>query len=165
MLIPLHRSEWAVNMHRDAMASHLGHPDQLMYFAAAEGVPVERVRLSMLERMVEPCGPKPRKLRGTREEEVVEGGLQKQLEDAAAKAEQAAGGESLKPVLPGGGRAKAGDGSEHDEYDMDDSAAGRAGDGEDESEDPAHPRRSGPTKGIRFVAAGAAASSGAGAFA
>lgn len=54
-------SEWAVNQHRDTLASHLGHYDMLSYFAAAENEAVGRVRYNMLEKMLQPCGPPPQK--------------------------------------------------------------------------------------------------------
>jgi len=136
-------------MHRDTLASHLGHNDQLMYFAAAEGVPLERVRLSMLERMVEPCGPRPRRLRGTKDEEIVQGGLHKQLEDAAAKLQQAAGEDPIgssgpSPLARATAGARSGGGAaENDEYDLDAGAAGRAGDGEEEEDDEFDGGRSG----------------------
>jgi hypothetical protein len=59
--LPGHRSEWAVNHHRDSIASHIGHTDQLAYFAAAENAAVGRVRYAMLEKMIAPCGPPPTK--------------------------------------------------------------------------------------------------------
>ena len=58
---PCARSEWAVNHHRDSLASHIGHTDMLAYFAVAENESVGRVRYAMLERMVQPCGPPPAK--------------------------------------------------------------------------------------------------------
>jgi len=54
-------SEWAVNHHRDAMASHIGHSDLLAYFAVAEGEAIGRVRYTLLEKMLQPCGPPPTK--------------------------------------------------------------------------------------------------------
>jgi hypothetical protein len=52
-------SEWAVNQHRDSMASFRGHPDALSLFAMAENQTTGRVRYNMLEKMVQPCGPPP----------------------------------------------------------------------------------------------------------
>uniref|UniRef100_A0A7S0AMA1 Splicing factor subunit n=1 Tax=Minutocellus polymorphus TaxID=265543 RepID=A0A7S0AMA1_9STRA len=51
--------EWATNQHRDTMASHVGHYDQLSYYAVAQNESVGRVRARMLEKMLEPCGPPP----------------------------------------------------------------------------------------------------------
>mmetsp|Transcript_1908 Transcript_1908/g.2461 ORF Transcript_1908/g.2461 Transcript_1908/m.2461 type:complete len:97 (-) Transcript_1908:1582-1872(-) len=51
--------EWAVNHHRDSLASHIGHYDLLSYFAVAENESVGRVRTEMIEKMVQPCGPPP----------------------------------------------------------------------------------------------------------
>lgn len=42
-------SEFAVNHHRDTIASHMGHIDMLYYFALAENVPVERCRYELFE--------------------------------------------------------------------------------------------------------------------
>ncbi|RLN90390.1 hypothetical protein BBJ28_00015383 [Nothophytophthora sp. Chile5] len=58
--VPL-RSEWAVNQHRDTLASHLGHSDMLAFFAVAENEAIGRVRYNMLEKMLQPCGPPPQK--------------------------------------------------------------------------------------------------------
>lgn len=52
-------SEWVVNHHRDSMASHIGHSDMLAYFAVAEGESIGRVKYTMLEKMLQPCGPPP----------------------------------------------------------------------------------------------------------
>ena len=43
------RSEWAVNMHRDTYASHIGHEDMLYFVSVADNESVERVRYTMLE--------------------------------------------------------------------------------------------------------------------
>jgi len=51
---------WGVNIQRDSIASHLGHGDLLMYFATAENQSIERTRLNLLEKMVQPCGPPPK---------------------------------------------------------------------------------------------------------
>ncbi|RLN74847.1 hypothetical protein BBJ28_00022290, partial [Nothophytophthora sp. Chile5] len=53
--------EWAVNQHRDTLASHLGHSDMLAFFAVAENEAIGRVRYNMLEKMLQPCGPPPQK--------------------------------------------------------------------------------------------------------
>mmetsp|Transcript_16862 Transcript_16862/g.27330 ORF Transcript_16862/g.27330 Transcript_16862/m.27330 type:complete len:95 (+) Transcript_16862:62-346(+) len=52
--------QWGVQMQRDSIASHLGHSDLLSYFAVAENESVERVRLNLLEKMIQPCGPPPK---------------------------------------------------------------------------------------------------------
>ncbi len=57
--LPLPRSEWVVNHHRDSMASHIGHSDMLAYCAVAEGEAIGRVKHTMLEKMLQPCGPPP----------------------------------------------------------------------------------------------------------
>lgn len=56
----LTKFEWGVNIQRDTIASHLGHADILTYFAVAENESVERVRLNLLEKMLQPCGPPPK---------------------------------------------------------------------------------------------------------
>ena len=53
--------EWASNQHRDSIASHLGHHDMLQYFAVAQGDSIGRVRYTLLEKMLQPCGPPPEK--------------------------------------------------------------------------------------------------------
>ncbi len=55
----LTRHEWATNHHRDTFASLLGHPDMLAYCAVAENVSVGRMKYTMLEKMLQPCGPPP----------------------------------------------------------------------------------------------------------
>ena len=52
------KREWAINQHRDSYASYLGHQDLVTYFALAENVSLERARVNMLEKMVQPCGPR-----------------------------------------------------------------------------------------------------------
>ena len=53
------RHELAVQNHRDTYATILGHHDMLLYAAAAEGVCGARMRLSLMERMIAPCGAPP----------------------------------------------------------------------------------------------------------
>ncbi|KAI0560072.1 Splicing factor 3B subunit 10 (SF3b10) [Gracilaria domingensis] len=53
--------EWATNQHRDSIASYLGRPSLLHYFAVAEGISVGRVKLNLLEKMHRPCGEAPSK--------------------------------------------------------------------------------------------------------
>ena len=55
------RHELAVAHHRDTYATMLGHADMLLYAAAAEGVCSARMRLTLMERMVAPCGAPPAK--------------------------------------------------------------------------------------------------------
>mgnify|MGYP003316119222 FL=1 len=52
--------ELATNQHRDSLASHVGHYDQLSYYAVAQNESVGRVRVQMLEKMLQPCGPPPK---------------------------------------------------------------------------------------------------------
>ena len=51
--------EWAVNQHRDTVASHVGHYDMLSYFAVAQNDSIGRVRYQLYEKMLQPCGPPP----------------------------------------------------------------------------------------------------------
>jgi splicing factor 3B subunit 5 len=50
------RHEWASHLHRDSIASYLGHASVVEYFALAEGVSVGRARLNLLERLHRPVG-------------------------------------------------------------------------------------------------------------
>jgi len=52
------RDEWATQVARDTLASHVGHADQLAYFALAANESVARTRLDVLQRMVRPLPPK-----------------------------------------------------------------------------------------------------------
>ena len=42
-------SEWLTNQHRDTYATHLGHHDQVAFFAVAQNDAVGRVRYQLLE--------------------------------------------------------------------------------------------------------------------
>jgi len=53
--------EWATNIHRDTMASHVGHYTRLAYFALCENEPVARVRFNCLQAMIQPCGKPPKR--------------------------------------------------------------------------------------------------------
>jgi splicing factor 3B subunit 5 len=46
--------EWATNQHRDTYASFVGHTDLLSYFAIAENKSMERKRVELLEKMIQP---------------------------------------------------------------------------------------------------------------
>eukprot|EP01138_Halocafeteria_seosinensis_P006638 gb/GECG01006786.1/.p1 GENE.gb/GECG01006786.1/~~gb/GECG01006786.1/.p1 ORF type:complete len:139 (+),score=32.80 gb/GECG01006786.1/:1-417(+) len=61
--------EWAVNQHRDTLASHVGHFDQLALFAVAENESIARTRYNMKEKMLQPCGPPPAVITASGEEE------------------------------------------------------------------------------------------------
>jgi splicing factor 3B subunit 5 len=50
-------SDWITNQHRDTLASHVGHYDQLSFYAVAQNESIERVRIQMLEKIYQPCGP------------------------------------------------------------------------------------------------------------
>jgi splicing factor 3B subunit 5 len=51
--------EFMTNQHRDTAASHIGHYDQLSYMAVAQNESIGRVRIQLLENMIQPCGPPP----------------------------------------------------------------------------------------------------------
>ena len=42
-------SEWAVNHHRDSMASHIGHHDLMSYFSVAENESIGRIKFKLME--------------------------------------------------------------------------------------------------------------------
>lgn len=48
--------KWFTSIHRDSYASHIGHKDMLSFFSIANNQHAERVRLTMVERMLQPCG-------------------------------------------------------------------------------------------------------------
>ena len=54
-----HVSDWAVNIQRDSIASYIGHPTMLNYFATAMNESPARMRHNLLMRMISPCGPPP----------------------------------------------------------------------------------------------------------
>merc|ERR1711976_385548 len=60
--------EWATHIHRDTMASHVGHYTRLAYFALCENEPVARVRFNCLQAMIQPCGKPPKKTDGDMED-------------------------------------------------------------------------------------------------
>lgn len=51
--------EWALNHQRDTLASHLGHSDLVAFLGIAENESLARVKLNLVERMLQPCGPPP----------------------------------------------------------------------------------------------------------
>lgn len=55
------RYEWMVNIHRDSLASYIGHPSLLSYLAVAENESIARVRYNLTDKMLQPCGPPPQK--------------------------------------------------------------------------------------------------------
>lgn len=55
------KHDWITNQHRDTLASHVGHYDQLSFYAVAQNESIERVRIQMLEKIYQPCGPPPPK--------------------------------------------------------------------------------------------------------
>ncbi|EAU92603.2 hypothetical protein CC1G_06614 [Coprinopsis cinerea okayama7 len=57
----LSKYEWLTHQHRDTLASIVGHPTLTSYLAIAEGEAIGRIKFEMTERMLQPCGPPPRK--------------------------------------------------------------------------------------------------------
>ena len=53
--------EFVTNVQRDSLASHVGHYSRLAYMAGVENESIARMRIKFLEKMVQPCGPPPRK--------------------------------------------------------------------------------------------------------
>ncbi len=51
--------EWVTNMHRDTLASHVGHYDQLSYYAVAQNESIGRVKKEFIEKMLQPCNRPP----------------------------------------------------------------------------------------------------------
>lgn len=51
--------EFATNIQRDSLASHVGHFSRLTYMATVQNECPAKMRLMMLEKMVAPCGPPP----------------------------------------------------------------------------------------------------------
>lgn len=54
-------SDWALNIHRDSIASYVGHPYLLTYIATASGQSQGRTRYDQMERLLAPVGPAPKK--------------------------------------------------------------------------------------------------------
>lgn len=55
------KHEWLTSQHKDTLASIVSHHDHLLYLSLAENVSVGRLRQQLLDRMVQPCGPAPKK--------------------------------------------------------------------------------------------------------
>jgi len=51
--------EFLTNIHRDSLASHVGHHSRLAYMASVQNESTAKMRMMFLERMVQPCGPPP----------------------------------------------------------------------------------------------------------
>ncbi|CAF9927988.1 MAG: hypothetical protein GOMPHAMPRED_004567 [Gomphillus americanus] len=51
--------EFVTNIHRDSLASYIGHPPLLSYMAIGLGEPREKVRAMLIEKMVQPAGKPP----------------------------------------------------------------------------------------------------------
>ena len=53
------RWEFATNMQRDSLASHVGHFSRLAYMASVDNESPAKMRMLLLQKMVQPCGPPP----------------------------------------------------------------------------------------------------------
>ncbi|PSN67913.1 splicing factor 3B subunit 5/RDS3 complex subunit 10 [Corynespora cassiicola Philippines] len=51
--------EFTSNVQRDSLASYVGHPPMLQYMSIGLGQSIEKTRVQMLERMIQPVGPPP----------------------------------------------------------------------------------------------------------
>ncbi|KAF8559940.1 splicing factor 3B, subunit 5 [Imleria badia] len=57
----LTKYDWVTHQHRDTLSSIVGHPPLTSYLALADGEAIGRLKFEMTERMLQPCGPPPRK--------------------------------------------------------------------------------------------------------
>ncbi|KAG1813184.1 splicing factor 3B subunit 5/RDS3 complex subunit 10 [Suillus subaureus] len=57
----LTKYDWITHQHRDTLSSIVGHPSLLSYLALADGEAIGRTKFEMTERMLQPCGPPPKK--------------------------------------------------------------------------------------------------------
>lgn len=53
--------EWGCTIRRDSLSSHIGHHSRMLYMAMAENESIARSKHNMLWKMVQPCGPPPKK--------------------------------------------------------------------------------------------------------
>ncbi|KAI7865244.1 splicing factor 3B subunit 5/RDS3 complex subunit 10 [Spinellus fusiger] len=53
------KHEWLSNQQRDSYASYVGHNSLLSFFSVAENECKARVKLTIMEKMVRPCGVPP----------------------------------------------------------------------------------------------------------
>lgn len=51
--------EWTSNIHRDSLASYVGHPPMLSYMSVGLGQAKELTRMQCLEKMIRPVGAPP----------------------------------------------------------------------------------------------------------
>ena len=58
------KHEWVTNQHRDTLASHVGSHDHLLFLAVGQNMSTGRVKADALEKMLQPCGPPPKKAEG-----------------------------------------------------------------------------------------------------
>ena len=56
------RWEWGSNIHRDTLASYIGHFDMLNHIALCENESKARVKFQLLKKMIQPCGPPHEKM-------------------------------------------------------------------------------------------------------
>ena len=53
--------EWATSQHRDSLALYIADPSLTQFFATAENEALGRVRANCMHKMIQPCGPPPRR--------------------------------------------------------------------------------------------------------
>jgi len=51
--------EFQTTIARDTLASNVGHYSRMQYISVAQNECIQKTRLRMIERMVQPCGPPP----------------------------------------------------------------------------------------------------------
>ncbi|KAF2194944.1 splicing factor 3B subunit 5/RDS3 complex subunit 10 [Zopfia rhizophila CBS 207.26] len=51
--------EWTSNIARDSLSSYIGHPPMLQYMSIGLGQPREKVRVQLIDRMIQPVGKPP----------------------------------------------------------------------------------------------------------
>ncbi|KAF9030580.1 splicing factor 3B subunit 5, partial [Hymenopellis radicata] len=57
----LTKYEWITHQHRDTVSSIVGHLSLLSLLAIADGQATGCVKFEMTEKMLQPCGPPPKK--------------------------------------------------------------------------------------------------------
>ena len=53
------KHEWQLQVHRDRLASAVGHHDTSLFYATAQNESIGRIQYKLKEKMLNPCGPPP----------------------------------------------------------------------------------------------------------
>ncbi|OAX41217.1 splicing factor 3B subunit 5/RDS3 complex subunit 10, partial [Rhizopogon vinicolor AM-OR11-026] len=53
--------DWITHQHRDTLSTIVGYQSLLSYLAIADGEAIGRTKFEMTERILQPCGPPPKK--------------------------------------------------------------------------------------------------------